>query len=365
MSEIDPRRMLIRIGTSMVFAVGGPAMFAKAWGVEGVIQYILILSVTRFFFAEFTSWVTLQNPSLGLFAYRWSPSLLALGGFLQILVPQSALALQMLPVLLGVYLAAFWTIHHDISEIRGKGTSDYHKTEVFSTVIGTLLLIAVSYLYSIEIAVAFGGGISLFALRIPVKVTAEELGSSLERWNHQARARTNQQIKNGTNIARSVAAISFCSLSALRIHVFTDPVSIMGGIISLGAILAGAELVVWLITNRISYENQYLKIGGFIVTIFGFMLMTFGELGLFGVGFFLVTLVSRSVNRTADREFARSALRGLSLRPGLRERSKFRMSVLLTPLLWAPNTLPIFGAIAGVMLLRCKFCSPNSDSLEA
>ena len=362
--EIDRRRMLIRIGAAMVFSVGGPALFAKQWGVEGVVHYILILAVARFLVAEITTRMVAHSPSSGILAYQYSPSLITIGGCLPILAPESEFALRLLPVMLGSYIATFWTLHHDISETKGLGTAEFQKTEVISSVVGTVLLIVASFLYSVEIAVAMGGIIAFAGSMIRTGVLPEDMRSNLALWNLQARSRNTSEIRNGTLIARSVAAIGFCALSSLRIHVFTDPVSILGGIVSLAAILVGAELVVWCFTNKVPYDSPYLKIGGFVMTFLGFALMTVEGWGFFGLGYFLVALVSRSVNRTADREFARAALRGVGLRPGLREVTKFRMYLILTPLLWMPNILPICGMIAGVILLRCDFTHPGSSDLK-
>jgi hypothetical protein len=305
--------------------------------------------------------VTLANTKLSLSLYRFSPLLVVIAASVPHLSPpMTSNALHILPLLLGTYIAAFWIIHHDTQEVKGRGTRDHHHTEVIASVFGMMVLISVSLVSSLELGVLLGALGCLAGALKPVEVSAEELRSKMKQWGEQARSRSDADIRNGSLIAQSTVIIGFCSLSSLRIVTLsTGP--IISGVITLGGILVVSELIVYLLTSHIEYDDPRLKIAGFAATMVGFSLMVSSDTVIFALGYCLVAITSRSVNRTADRKFARAALRGVGEGPGKRELTKYRTAAIISPLIWVPETLPLIGAIGGVILLRSKFVVPKEE----
>ena len=352
MLKLNWRRMPVKIAGQMVFAIGGPGLCAERWGAEGIIWYIQILCISRYIASELTSRIADRSTRFSIIAHRTSPLFLTIGGLLLIYRPDSDFTLLLLPVVIGFYVAGYWTSYFDIQDIKGERTQDYQTTEVVSTVIAAVLVIGVSYYYTVELGVVLGGFIAILTCFFGVGVSPEELSDSLARWKIKARARNSNETQNGQWIVRSVAAINFCNISSLRLEIFTEPGSILAEIITLGSILAFAELILLFLAISVPYNNSKLRETGFLVTILGFCLMALGGPWLPMAGYILVSSVSRSINRPADREYARPALRGIQ-RPGHREVTRYQTMAILLPLIWIPSILPLVGIIAGVMLFRC------------
>ncbi len=366
---IDLRRLLVRVATACVFAIGGVALFALRWQLEGVLIYIAISNIAKLIGAELTTSVVVVNGRIGIGMYRWSPGLIAVGGVLPLLFPGSVPALLLLPVCIGMYVGIWWSLHHDLAQMLGRGTRSFQATEVLGTLVGTVILIAVSTQFTIATAVAVGGVFALAGTAAKVPIDPLALQERIASWSDEARGRADEVVENGKMMARSVAMISFSALSCLRIEALTGNTSILAGIVELGAVLCLAEFVVWLFTGRIPYDDSRLKVAGFSLTVIGFALIaaalnglsggSIGPIGVFGLGYVSVALAARSVHRTADQQFARASLRGVENRPGVRERTKFRVYVFLLPLLAAPWILPVVGVLGALMLLRCRFEGPD------
>ena len=148
--------------------------------------------------------------------------------------------------------------------------------------------------------------------------------------------------------------MTLSSLSLIRIHAFGATESILDGVIGLGAVLAAAELVTYLVKNylKVPYDSKWFSNLSFTAVIFGFLAMGqwFGNASLMTyLGYLIITTISRSFFRTVDREFARSSLRGIGELPGLRELTRYRAAAILVPFVLVPNILPYIGIIFAIV----------------
>nr|AIF25461.1 hypothetical protein [uncultured marine group II/III euryarchaeote SAT1000_51_D10] len=353
-SKVDVRRMAVKTGSSMILHLSGIALFSEAYGYGGVIRYILVLVLARWIFLEGVSRLVSRYPNVGPTIYQLSGLSLALVAIPVLVVQESAFSLYSIPVLVALFVATHWGLYFEISETQGQDTEGYDRTEVFASFLSAVLVVLVSLRYSIEYAAALGALISLLVSFKRVDVTPEDFQAAQDEWRLEANSRERKSVLNGYLIVISISAMTLSSLSLIRIHAFGTTESIVDGVIELGVVLAVAELVTYLVKNyfKVPYDSQWFSNLSFVTTLVGFLAMTqwFGDTWLLPyIGYLIVTTNSRGFFRTADREFARAALRGIGELPGLRELTRYRAAAILVPLVLVPNILPYIGIIFAIV----------------
>ena len=103
------RRMLLKVSTSVMISIVGPA---SAWNVgeeNGLFLYILIYMISKYT----SSVIASKNTSVAIFSYRNAPLLLVISGILSFL-PNSIVVFGILmPILLGSYEGSYWAVYFD------------------------------------------------------------------------------------------------------------------------------------------------------------------------------------------------------------------------------------------------------------
>ena len=353
-SKVDVRRMVVKTGSSMILHLSGIALFSEAYGYGGVIRYILMLVLARWIFLEGVSRLVSRYPSVGPTIYQLSSLSLALVAIPVLVTQESAFSLYSIPILVALFVATHWGLYFEISETQGQDTEGYDRTEVFASFLSAVLVVLVSLRYSIEYAAALGALISLLVSFKKVGITPEDFQAAQDEWRSEANSRERKSVFNGYLIVISISAMNLSSLSLIRIHAFGDTESILDGVIGLGAVLAAAELVTYLVKNylKVPYDSQWFSNLSFTAVIFGFLAMGqwFGNASLMTyLGYLIITTISRSFFRTVDREFARSSLRGIGELPGLRELTRYRSAAILVPFVLVPTILPYIGIIFAIV----------------
>lgn len=362
--DIDPRRFVVKVGSSSILYLAGPGLFAENWGWNGIIWYILILCIARWLADETVSRTVYRYPAAGPIIFRFSGFALFLVTIPTLIIPGSEIGLITIPVLVSLFVAGFWGLYFEIAEHAGQTTEGHQKTEVWASVISAVLVLGIIQYYPLEYAAGFGALLSLATCLYPVGVSVEQFGARQEILREQAASRTKDEIDNGALIVRAVATISFCSLSSLRLHIFLDPASIESAVEYLAIILAITELIAYFVTVKVSYDSPRYGDIALIATILGFfaMMPLGGPWYVFYLGYTVVTTFSRTFYRTTDREFSRPALKGVGNQIGLREVYRYRRMALLTPLLFIPSSMPVVGIWGAVNLSRAKLRRPQDSS---
>ena len=353
-TRVDIRRMWVKLGSAMILHLAGPGIFVSRLGYSGIVDYILILTFSRWLASESVSRIVSRFPTLGPTIYQYSGLFLALVAIPALIFPESLVALYSIPVLIAMFVASHWLLHFGISEARGDGTSVFQSSEVWASFFSAVIVVSITAAFSIEYAAATGAMLSLIICFYQVDVTAEDFERNLSIWRREADRRARESIANGAMLVRSIAAISFASLTLLRLHIFENPSTIERAIIDLGVILATAEMITFLLTKKISYDSEQYKRASLGLTIAGFIAMASWNAApwyVFFAGYLVVTVNSRSFLRTADREFSRAALRGVGNLPGMRELTRYRMMAGIAMLIFVPSVLPAIGIISCLLLL--------------
>jgi hypothetical protein len=115
----DWRRFILKISTSIMISIVGPA---SAWGVrqsEGLLIYIVVYAFSKIIISTIAS----KSARNALFFYRYSPALLFLSGFSALLFDEPMTYLLLLPILLGSYEGAYWTGFWDYKPLLTKDNS--------------------------------------------------------------------------------------------------------------------------------------------------------------------------------------------------------------------------------------------------
>ena len=355
----DPRRGIVKIGAFSIFIIGAPVIFATRFGLEGLIIYISLMALFRLLSSIVVSEIMKHNPTAGLRLYARSPLLLVLSAA----VPWANLpeeALVLMTVFNGSYIGLFWTCHFGVNQYLGGTTEDYQFTEVVSSAVGAMLSVALTIWGSVELAVGVGGAFCLAGSMIPLGIEPGGFKKQLTNWSEEAVGRPVDEIQNGLTIVIATALVNFSSLTTLRIETLVGT-SVIAGVVSLGIAIAGTEVFVYYGTRRVPLNDPGLRRVAFVVTTAGFVMMFIGSPAFVAAGYWLITTISRSHYRVADRSLGRSALRGIGGRPGAREQLRYSVLLLLCPLLLIPDVLPLFGTIGAYLLLKSDFRSSDEN----
>jgi len=104
------RRAVVRIATSLLNLLIGPAGAWTALGIRGVVAYIIVHTLTKWLSAEYSA----RNRKTALAAYRRSPWLLVLGGLFPLSLETWLAPVILVPIVLGGFEGSFWCSFHGI-----------------------------------------------------------------------------------------------------------------------------------------------------------------------------------------------------------------------------------------------------------
>ena len=352
---LDYRRLSVKVGSSMVWMFGAVGMFAEQYGYSGVLLYLAILSISRALFTELSTSIT-SRFAIGVTSYQYAPVAIIAVGMLAIVAPDSDLALHAIPVLIALFVAAFFPFYYEIYYLKGVSVESLQATEATGTAISAVLTAFVTLVSgSIWMTVVLGSAIVILSFFIEIGVSDDELLEYQYSLKEEAANRSKRDILRGVLIVASVSSITYCSTTDLRLHLFADPDSAVMGVVVLALTVAVAEVSACLVVRKHSFDSPLMRRWGFVITCTGFGLM-FSDLPwhlLFG--YVAVTTVSRAINRASDYSEGRKALKGVGNRVALREITRYRAMALLTPLLWVPSILPLVGLVAALVLILVPF----------
>ena len=127
LSSEQLRRLAVRLATSVLVFIVGPAGAWDARGLNGLLSYILIYTILRFVIAEFSS----KSGEKGAVRnYRFSPLILVLAGLTPQILPGWESQVVLVPILLGSYEGAYWATFHGIREARRRITGQPRKDDI-------------------------------------------------------------------------------------------------------------------------------------------------------------------------------------------------------------------------------------------
>jgi hypothetical protein len=127
LSSEQLRRLAVRLATSVLVFIVGPAGAWDARGLNGLLSYILIYTILRFVIAEFSS----KSGEKGAVRnYRFSPLILVLAGLTPQILPGWESQVVLVPILLGSYEGAYWSTFHGIREARRRITGQPRKDDI-------------------------------------------------------------------------------------------------------------------------------------------------------------------------------------------------------------------------------------------
>ena len=147
--DIDPRRFVVKVGSSSILYLAGPGLFAENWGWNGIIWYILILCIARWLADETVSRTVYRYPAAGPIIFRFSGFALFLVTIPTLIIPGSEIGLITIPVLVSLFVAGFWGLYFEIAEHAGQTTEGHQRTEVWASVISAVLVLGIIQYYQL------------------------------------------------------------------------------------------------------------------------------------------------------------------------------------------------------------------------
>ncbi|MEC8363386.1 MAG: hypothetical protein VXZ75_04635 [Candidatus Thermoplasmatota archaeon] len=318
------RRVIIRVVTSLLNLIIGPAGAWMALGINGIAAYISVHTMTRWIVAEAAS----TNESFSRGGYRISPLLLLFAGIIPQVWGYWGSYVVVVPFLLGSFEGAYWSAFHGFRKSSStdgerKSVKTFQRYEVASTVIAALLIIWLKY----QDLVSYGGILaSLFALVALLMPMDEKAGqnsialSTIQVWSENA--------IRGRIVSGSLGVISYLSLWSMRIVSLET-----GGIALLGGMVAASKLIGYIISEFNESRGNpddadlanwrtgnHLALSGIVAMAIS-LALSLEEVFLFA--YLLCTCGTSGILHPLEVRFAGEFLSGEGGNIGLRERVKF------------------------------------------
>ena len=163
------RRVVIRIVTSLLNLIIGPAGAWYAFGLKGIVGYIAVHTITRSIVAEVSS----TNEVISKRGYRISPLLLFFGGAMPFIWEGWESYVIGVPLLLASFEGAFWPAYHGLrksssTEGERKSVKSFQKWEIASTVFAAILVVLLKYQDLSQYGGTLGSALALLAILIPM-----------------------------------------------------------------------------------------------------------------------------------------------------------------------------------------------------
>ena len=371
------RRVPVRLATSALINVVGPASAWTIGGNLGLLIYIAVYIFSKYFAAKVSS---LSNKGT-ILAYRCSALLLVFGGFApfaeDIIGNGFFISSAIVPFLLGSYEGFFWNGYWDICDnhLAKNGWPDkderkkelkkqleiFQKYEVLCAVAGAMLAVVMAEFAS-KIPIQNAGGltaslIALISFIIPwnkdiIQINDVQLGRKV----------SDLGLNYAKLISQPYAVVQFITVQGMRFAALE-----YGGISALGMLVAVSELVGWLFVlflkrneeeeeeeeeDEFSKSNLRIWNLGFLFVISGLLGMICGliidDFIFVTVGYLIAQCAIRGILRPYEIKFAKDVLKRESENDspsyiGIRERLKFKShiyAVILLVSLW--NILDLY-----------------------
>ena len=168
------RRIVIRVVTSLLNLIIGPAGAWVALGIIGVAGYIVVHTVSRFIIAELAS----KKENISKRAYRASPILLFLAGIAPLLFDTWECYVILVPFLLASFEGTYWSAFHGFrrsltSDNERNSVKSFQKYEILSTVLASITVILLTAQDLAEFGGLIGSLLAVLAILIPMSPLPE------------------------------------------------------------------------------------------------------------------------------------------------------------------------------------------------
>jgi len=348
------RRVVIRVVTSLLNLIIGPAGAWAALGLKGIVGYIVVHTITRSIVAEASS----TNEVISKRGYRVSPLLLFFGGAMPFIWGGWESYVIGVPLLLASFEGAFWPAYHGLrksssTEGERKSVKSFQRWEIASTVLAALLVVLLKSEDLDQYGGSLGSALALLAILIPMSEGAR--GASV---GFSTSDIATDKAIFGRLTTGSFGTIAYLTTWSMRI------VSMQaGGIALLGLMVALSSLVGFIISEINDRESspedadrRNWKVGNYL-SLSGIVVMTISLVYTQEEMFLVAYLVCRGgtsgILHHLEVRIAGQLLSGEGGIIGLRERFKFRTQakILLGYLAFAVAIIAYLGEIPDVEIL--------------
>ena len=369
------RRGIVRLATTLLNMIIGPAGAWYALGIKGVAIYIIVHTLSKWLSAEFSA----TNRRVALWSYRNSPWLLFLGGALPLFLGSSYVFVFLVPFLLGGFEGSYWCSFHGIRD-HTKGTVEkFQWWELMTTLCAAFVVIILQTLELVGFAGGLGAVVSVIAWYLPM---SDEAGSAVMAIDSDDLS--SKRVVWGRLATGSFGNIQIISPWCMRVVALE-----VGGISGLSLLIAASAIVgdsygKWYkrrikrinekedLTERSIHLLKWTR--GNQITAFGLLLMGLSfvpilsghevhsmsfemskdwfvvfvqitpGLGVFVLGYLICNSGISGILRPAELEISLPLFRGEGGEIGMRERTKFRSQVKL--IVWSVS----IGAFVQLMI---------------
>lgn len=338
------RRLLLRVVTSLLMFMIGPAI---AWEV-GSLEGLAIYSITHVFARLLSAELGAVSRTNALFLFRFAPAFLVFAGvFSGVNDLPNWIYLVAIPFLLGYYEGGYWVSFHSFFNKGGKANSSFQRREVVASCVSAGGVVVLDWMHAVHVAGLLGACLAMLAIALPLN---SEEAPELTRLELNESAVAFGRI--GTS---SFGVATAWGRFAMRLLTLSQ-----GGIAFLGIMVAAAEVVGWQARSFIKSkqgEGTPLVIDGVEIQTEALeswrqgVKTSFVGLTLLGLGFFLSPWIgyfgflvfvggTRGILRLSELNLIKPMFVG-GRHIGARERSKFRAQA---------RSVIIFGALIGASL---------------
>ncbi len=348
------RRVVIRVVTSLLNLIIGPAGAWAALGLKGIVGYIVVHTITRSIVAEASS----TNEVISKRGYRVSPLLLFFGGAMPFIWGGWESYVIGVPLLLASFEGAFWPAYHGLrksssTEGERKSVKSFQRWEIASTILAALLVVLLKSEDLDQYGGSLGSALALLAILIPMSEGAR--GASV---GFSTSDIATDKAIFGRLTTGSLGTIAYLTTWSMRI------VSMQaGGIALLGLMVALSSFVGFIISEINDRESspedadrRNWKVGNYL-SLTGIVVMTISLVYTQEEMFLVAYLVCRGgtsgILHHLEVRIAGQLLSGGGGIIGLRERIKFRTQakILLGYLAFAVAIIAYLGEIPDVEIL--------------
>ena len=366
MGQVDSeqyRRGIVRLATTLLNMIIGPAGAWYALGIKGVAIYIIIHTLSKWLSAEFSA----TNRRVALWSYRNSPWLLFIGGALPLFLGSSYVFVFLVPFLLGGFEGSYWCSFHGI-RAQTKGTVEkFQWWELMTTLCAAFVVIILQTLELVGFAGGLGAVVSVIAWYLPMSddagsavmaIDSDDLSSKRVAWGRLA-----------TSSFGNIQIISPWCMRVVALEV--GGISGLSLLIAVSAIVGDSygkwykrrinekedltersiHLLKWTRGNQITAFGLLLMglsfvpiLSGHEVHSMGFEMQITPGLGVFVLGYLICNSGISGILRPAELDISIPLFRGEGGEIGMRERTKFRSQVKL--IVWSVS----IGAIVQLVI---------------
>lgn len=381
------RRAVVRIATSLLNLLIGPSAAWYAFGISGVLAYIIVHTTSKWLSAEFSA----RNRAIAMRNYSRSPWLLFLGGVFPFLLDVWYAPVFLVPLLLGGFEGSYWCSFHGIrfhlsqSESQGDSIDRFQIFELATTLVASLTVIFLGALSLGEIVGPLGALFSVVAWTIPMSDQARSAEMTIDSVGFS---------KKG--VFGRKATGSFGTIQIIRTWCMRIVALQAGGITGLSIVVAisatfgfifkiiykrnlkvkGSSDVdiqekQWVIGNQVTALGLLIMALSFALTSDAKITLfdndfTFG-LATFIIGYIVCNSAVDGILRPMEIEISGERLRGEGGKIGIRERTKFEQQMkLLASSLLVGLIIVILGVNPSVnvvlmfyMILAISYCGFN------